>query len=146
MAARDDDGAGLGAARVLDGDEVQGVLSGAFYQAPPESGRMLKAERDGSEGEADALQGHLHLDVHEGPRAARRARRGAQGPRHHEGEPQRAHPRRARAARSRQGPARHVSECLEEAEGRRGELAGPTEVGALLSSLLRPSASPARGL
>jgi hypothetical protein len=46
MAARDDDGAGLGAARVLDGDEVQGVLTGAFYQAPPESGRMLKAERD----------------------------------------------------------------------------------------------------
>src|SRR5690349_4188368 len=36
MAARDD-GAGIGAARVLDGDEVQGVLSGAFYQAPPES-------------------------------------------------------------------------------------------------------------
>ena len=36
MAARDD-GAGLGAARVLDGDEVQGVLSGAFYQAPPSS-------------------------------------------------------------------------------------------------------------
>jgi hypothetical protein len=34
MAARDD-GTGLGAARVLDGDEVQGVLSGAFYQAPP---------------------------------------------------------------------------------------------------------------
>ena len=31
MTARDD-GAGLGAARVLDGDEVQGVLSGAFYQ------------------------------------------------------------------------------------------------------------------
>ncbi len=30
MAARDD-GAGLAAARVLDGDEVQGVLSGAFY-------------------------------------------------------------------------------------------------------------------
>ncbi len=30
MAARDD-GAGLGSARVLDGDEVQGVLSGAFY-------------------------------------------------------------------------------------------------------------------
>lgn len=46
MAARDDDGAGLGSARVLDGDEVQGVLTGAFYQAPPESGRMLKAERD----------------------------------------------------------------------------------------------------
>src|SRR4026207_2131656 len=40
--------AGLGAARVRDGDEVQGVLTGAFYQAPPESGRMLKAERDGA--------------------------------------------------------------------------------------------------
>ena len=38
MAARDD-GSGLGAARVLDGDEVQGVLSGAFYQAPPGSKR-----------------------------------------------------------------------------------------------------------
>jgi hypothetical protein len=34
MAARDD-GAGLGAARVLDADEVQGVLSGAFYAADP---------------------------------------------------------------------------------------------------------------
>lgn len=46
MAARDEGGTGLGAARVLDGDEVQGVLTGAFYQAPPpESGRMLKAER-----------------------------------------------------------------------------------------------------
>ena len=44
MAARDE-GTGLGAARVLDGDEVQGVLTGAFYQAPPESARMLKAER-----------------------------------------------------------------------------------------------------
>ena len=30
MTARDE-GAGLGAARVLDGDEVQGVLKGAFY-------------------------------------------------------------------------------------------------------------------
>ena len=48
MAARDDGGAGLGAARVLDGDEVQGVLTGAFYQAPPESARMLKADRDGA--------------------------------------------------------------------------------------------------
>src|SRR6185312_5194609 len=34
-AARDD-GPGLGAARVLDGDEVQGVLSGAFYQPAQE--------------------------------------------------------------------------------------------------------------
>ena len=49
MAARDDGGGqGLGAARVLDGDEVQGVLTGAFYQAPPESARMLKAEREGA--------------------------------------------------------------------------------------------------
>jgi len=46
MAARDDGGAGLGSARVLDGDEVQGVLTGAFYQAPPESARVLKAERE----------------------------------------------------------------------------------------------------
>src|SRR5688572_22802744 len=44
MAARDD-GAGLGAARVLDGDEVQGVLSGAFYQpTAPESGTIRTAE------------------------------------------------------------------------------------------------------
>ena len=48
MAARDDGGQGLGQARVLDGDEVQGVLTGAFYQAPPESARILKAERDGA--------------------------------------------------------------------------------------------------
>ena len=47
MTARDD-GAGLGAARVLDGDEVQGVLTGAFYQAPPSSARLLRAERDGA--------------------------------------------------------------------------------------------------
>ena len=36
MAARDD-GTGLGAARVLDGDEVQGVLSGTFYTARPDA-------------------------------------------------------------------------------------------------------------
>lgn len=57
MAARDD-GAGLGAARVLDGDEVQGVLSGAFYQPqgagggggmnsnPPESQRTVSTSKD----------------------------------------------------------------------------------------------------
>jgi hypothetical protein len=44
MAARDD-GAGMGAARVLDGDEVQGVLSGAFYQAPPESGTLRVSQK-----------------------------------------------------------------------------------------------------
>jgi hypothetical protein len=42
MAARDD-GAGLGAARVLDGDEVQGVLSGTFYTAKPARGAAPKA-------------------------------------------------------------------------------------------------------
>jgi hypothetical protein len=36
MAARDG-GAGLGAARVLDADEVQGVLSGTFYTDKPRS-------------------------------------------------------------------------------------------------------------
>ncbi len=47
MAARDD-GTGLGSARVLDGDEVEGVLSGAFYQPPPpaESGRVPKRTQD----------------------------------------------------------------------------------------------------
>lgn len=47
MVARDE-GAGLGTARVLDGDEVQGVLSGAFYQspsAPPESSAFIRTER-----------------------------------------------------------------------------------------------------
>ncbi len=43
MAARDDGGTGLGSARVLDGDEVEGVLSGAFYKPAPESGKMPKA-------------------------------------------------------------------------------------------------------
>ena len=52
MAARDDGGQGLGAARVLDGDEVQGVLTGAFYQAPPESGRVMKAGEKARSGEA----------------------------------------------------------------------------------------------
>jgi hypothetical protein len=35
MAARDEE-TGLGAARLLDADEVQGVLSGAFYSPVPE--------------------------------------------------------------------------------------------------------------
>ena len=49
MAARDD-GTGLGSARVLDGDEVEGVLSGAFYQPPPppaQSERVPKRTQDG---------------------------------------------------------------------------------------------------
>ncbi len=45
MAARDD-GAGLGAARVLDGDEVQGVLSGAFYQATSDDAPRSKVRED----------------------------------------------------------------------------------------------------
>jgi hypothetical protein len=45
MAARDD-GAGLGTARVLDGDEVQGVLSGTFYTAKPDRrGAVKNAEK-----------------------------------------------------------------------------------------------------
>ncbi len=46
MAGREDD-TGLGAARVLDADEVQGVLSGSFYTAepsPPRRARRLDAE------------------------------------------------------------------------------------------------------
>jgi hypothetical protein len=44
---------------VLDGDEVQGVLTGAFYQAPPESARVLKAERD--RGDAKAKPTHYKV-------------------------------------------------------------------------------------
>ena len=42
-----DEGAGLGTARVLDGDEVQGVLSGTFYTPGNErpSEVQLKAEK-----------------------------------------------------------------------------------------------------
>jgi hypothetical protein len=63
MAARDDGGAGLGAARVLDGDEVQGVLSGAFYQAPPESGRMLAADRIAGRDAKEAKAKPTHYKV-----------------------------------------------------------------------------------
>ena len=55
MAARDD-GAGLGAARVLDGDEVQGVLSGAFYQpspADPPSQSRIKRDDAGAGAEKE---------------------------------------------------------------------------------------------
>jgi hypothetical protein len=38
MAAREEE-TGLGAARVLDADEVQGVLSGAFYAPDPRGAR-----------------------------------------------------------------------------------------------------------
>ena len=47
MAARNDE-TGLGTARVLDGDEVEGVLSGAFYNPAPQapvSESKLKAEK-----------------------------------------------------------------------------------------------------
>jgi len=41
--SRREDETGLGAARVLDADEVQGVLSGAFYSAdPPRQARAKK--------------------------------------------------------------------------------------------------------
>ncbi|MCA9587435.1 MAG: hypothetical protein KC657_19040 [Myxococcales bacterium] len=44
MGARDESG-GMGTVRVLDGDEVQGVLSGAFYrpEEPPPSSRSGRA-------------------------------------------------------------------------------------------------------
>jgi hypothetical protein len=48
MAGRDEE-AGLGAARVLDGDEVQGVLSGAFYtprsEEPAAAPKKAQAEK-----------------------------------------------------------------------------------------------------
>jgi hypothetical protein len=41
--SRREEESGLGAARVLDGDEVQGVLSGAFYSPEPlRQGRAKK--------------------------------------------------------------------------------------------------------
>ena len=45
MAAREEE-TGLGGVRVLDADEVQGVLSGAFYspEAAPRRGRGPKAQ------------------------------------------------------------------------------------------------------
>jgi hypothetical protein len=43
MAAREEE-PGLGAARVLEADEVQGVLSGAFYAPEPRAARSRKAE------------------------------------------------------------------------------------------------------
>jgi len=55
MAARDE-GAGLGAARVLDGDEVQGVLTGAFY-SPPLSGIVPAAPK------AEAKEKPTHYKV-----------------------------------------------------------------------------------
>ncbi|MFO0739861.1 MAG: hypothetical protein U0270_28440 [Labilithrix sp.] len=47
MTTRNDE-TGLGTARVLDGDEVEGVLSGAFYNPAPQapvSESKLKAEK-----------------------------------------------------------------------------------------------------
>ncbi|MGA2447347.1 MAG: hypothetical protein ABTD50_01585 [Polyangiaceae bacterium] len=42
--ARRDEGVGLSAARVLDGDDVQGVLSGAFYAPDPRRGSVRNAK------------------------------------------------------------------------------------------------------
>ena len=53
MAAREEE-TGLGAARVLDADEVQGVLSGAFY-APDPRGAGARARKN--EPKPGALQG-----------------------------------------------------------------------------------------
>lgn len=43
--ARRDEETGLGAARVLDADEVQGVLSGAFYAPEPRPQPRARAKR-----------------------------------------------------------------------------------------------------
>jgi hypothetical protein len=66
MAARDD-GAGLGAARVLDGDEVQGVLSGAFYQP----GRDPRRDLHENAGEAGARAPDSERRVATGEKAAK---------------------------------------------------------------------------
>lgn len=47
MSVREDE-TGLGAARVLDADEVQGVLSGAFYSPEPPA-RTARARRGAPE-------------------------------------------------------------------------------------------------
>jgi hypothetical protein len=62
MAARED-GTGLGAARVLDGDEVQGVLSGTFYTPRSPSGiapRMRGEDAD----KADAMRAAADKPTH----------------------------------------------------------------------------------
>jgi len=53
-------------ARVLDGDEVQGVLSGAFYSP----NRLASCAKPSRRRETFPLQGHLYFAVHERPRAA----------------------------------------------------------------------------
>ena len=93
------------ASAVLDRDEVESVLSGKFYSPPDEPDRRPKLIA-GDARQAGSLQGHLHLDVHEGPRAARRDGREAEGARAHQGQPQRAHSFRARPGRPRQRAAR----------------------------------------
>jgi hypothetical protein len=45
MAGRDDE-TGLGAARVLDADEVQGVLSGSFYAPEPTPAGKARKPRE----------------------------------------------------------------------------------------------------
>jgi hypothetical protein len=52
--ARRDEETGLGAARVLDADEVQGVLSGAFYSSEPSEALAVpgRRPRDGAKPEA----------------------------------------------------------------------------------------------
>ena len=59
MAGRDEE-SGLGSARVLDADEVQGVLSGAFYAplAPHDGARVAAPRR-----EAKAADKPLHYKV-----------------------------------------------------------------------------------
>jgi hypothetical protein len=46
---------------VLDGDEVQGVLSGAFYQPAPESERVLKRDEPGRPASEKAKPTHYKV-------------------------------------------------------------------------------------
>ena len=50
------------AAMLLDRDEVEGVLSGAFYAPEPRPARPRHAAR--APEKPDALQGDLHLALH----------------------------------------------------------------------------------
>ena len=61
MAAREEE-TGLGAARVLDADEVQGVLSGSVLHARAARSRARASRK--AEPKPDALQGDLHLALH----------------------------------------------------------------------------------
>ncbi|MGH7437763.1 MAG: hypothetical protein ACRENE_18965, partial [Polyangiaceae bacterium] len=59
--ARRDEETGLGAARVLDADEVQGVLSGAFYTSEPGEVPNAGRRRPRDASKADAKPVHYKV-------------------------------------------------------------------------------------